>query len=310
MNRQSKQKNLVRKQSFGFGLLILTFLTAGTFFLNFEVHQQQQFKGSAQTTNCNVASNKLSMSASEKELLKLINDYRQQNGAGPLAPQAQLQQAAAWLSNHMATGGPFDHTDGLGRSPEQRLPDCGYTSRTFGENIALNQGSGDSAAMTFDQWKNSPPHNTNMLNPKYTQVGLSESVSSDGKHLWTYDAGTGGSNVAPPAGGGSNTDTPSQDLSPTEIPSNPPQDTQPSSLPQDTQLPTPTFSPLGGDQPAPTDPVDQIDNPGGGNPGGGNPGTGTTNPGLGGGTNVPTDQNLLVLIITIIITLLQSIFGN
>ena len=46
----------------------------------------------------------------------------------------------------------------------------GYTYNTYrGENIAAGNAS---ASATFTQWRNSPTHNTNMLNANFRAIGI------------------------------------------------------------------------------------------------------------------------------------------
>ena len=66
----------------------------------------------------------------------------------------------------MATKNRFSHTDSLGRTFGIRLNAFSYGFPTYrGENIAAGYASGTA---TFEQWRASAGHNTNMLNPNYT----------------------------------------------------------------------------------------------------------------------------------------------
>jgi uncharacterized protein YkwD len=325
------QRKLKKNQMLVLQLVIIAVLSVATIYASQQTMQQQNVRSNAQTANCAVAANELAMTASEQELLSLINAYRQQNGAPALVSQPQLKQAAEWLSHHMATGGPFDHTDGLGRAFFKRLADCGYTGKTTSENIAENSDKTDSAAKTFDQWKNSPGHNTNMLNPKYVQIGIAEFVSQDGTHYWTFDAGAGGSGGAVP------TAKPQPTAVPTKVPTKAPTQVPPTAAPVPTnptnspsggtnptnsvqltqpENPTPTFTCLGAcitEGPTPNEPTidpvnqpaDQTQNPS--NPGNDSPGTDN---GGGGQTKTPADQNVIVLILLLIIQIIRGLFGG
>src|SRR5947209_19314320 len=59
--------------------------------------------------------------------LTLINNYRAQNGVGPLQADVALTNAANWLSADMAAKNYFSHTDSLGRSTGARLAAFGYS---------------------------------------------------------------------------------------------------------------------------------------------------------------------------------------
>lgn len=301
---------------------LLSILFLGTLALTTELTQQQNLQSRAAVSNCDVAATDLSMTVSEQKLLDLINDYRKQNGAGALGFNPDLKRSAEWLSKHMGTGGPFDHTDGLGRSYDVRIADCGFTGKTTSENIAYNTDD-DSAAKTFDQWKNSAGHNANMLNASYGQVGIAEFIATDGKHYWTYDAAAGA--------GVPITRTPQPTVAPTKVPPAPTKAPPAPTAVVATAVPTqaggglsptpiggtggitpvenatPTFSCLGS---CPTDALGQTptDIPSEGSL------TPTTAPLSGIGQSTPggqtTNQGLIMLLILLIVQLIQSIFGG
>src|SRR3990170_2998035 len=59
--------------------------------------------------------------AEAQAFLTVINNYRQANGAGPLAIDLKFNDAAIWMSDDMAAYDYVAHTDSLGRSMTQRL---------------------------------------------------------------------------------------------------------------------------------------------------------------------------------------------
>lgn len=126
----------------------------------------------------------------EQTFLKLINDYRAQNGAGPLKASIALTSAAKWMSNDMAAKNYFSHADSRGRNAFARMAASGYSYHSFrGENIAAGYSD---AASTFNQWKNSPGHNQNMLNPNYRVIGIGRAgnAGSTYRWYWTTDFGS------------------------------------------------------------------------------------------------------------------------
>lgn len=122
-------------------------------------------------------------SADVTGFLNLINSYRQQNGVGSLAEDQNLTNAACWLAADLDING-FSHTDSQGRSMSQRLTDFGV-SGFRAENIFYTT-SGSGAQYAFDSWKNSSGHNTNMLNPTYTRIGIGR-TNINGKWYWATD---------------------------------------------------------------------------------------------------------------------------
>lgn len=131
------------------------------------------------------------LDAEEQAFLTLINNYRAQNGAGPLKASIALTNAAKWMSGDMAAKNYFppNHVDSLGRSAFARITSFGYPPNSlWGENIA---GGNSTAAGTFNQWKNSPAHNQNMLNPSHKVIGIGRAFGSGSnfRWYWTTDFG-------------------------------------------------------------------------------------------------------------------------
>lgn len=142
-------------------------------------------------TNCTVASSLLIQTEDEKKLLGLINTYRVQNGVVPLVWKQDLKRAAAWMNKDMLTNAYFSHTDSLGREPGVRFTQCGYVWKSYGENLFPNSAD---PQVAFDAWKNSPPHNANMLDVRFNEAGI-----GSGGTYWTLDLGssTPSSNIQP-----------------------------------------------------------------------------------------------------------------
>lgn len=172
--------------------------------------------------NCTIAESQVFQTPAEKALLDLINNYRTQNSVAPLTANTSLNRAAAWMSNDMAANNRFSHTDTAGRDPGARLRDCGYNWMSYAENIYPNSTSPQAV---FDGWKNSPPHNANMLSADYKEIGIAQE-----NNFWTLDLGSSSSSgVSPTIPQGSV--TPTFGISPTLTPT-----------PSPTPTPTPTPS--------------------------------------------------------------------
>ena len=115
----------------------------------------------------------------ELEFLRIINEYRAANGAPCLTPSPTMNEAATFMSRAMGEQGFFDHNEPpcddagdicTGRDPFDRITDFGHTEwTTAAENIAAGNGG---AAPTFEQWRTSPGHNENMLDPDFTSIGI------------------------------------------------------------------------------------------------------------------------------------------
>lgn len=170
----------------------------------------------------------VSYDSEEQAFLALINDWRAQNGAGPLAFTSTLTNAAEWMSNDMGVNNYFSHTDSLGRDPWTRLCAFSYCYNTWrGENIAAGYSTAQSV---FNAWKNSSGHNANMLNPNFKVMGLSRLNVPGSYYTWYWTNDFGG--YTPPG----------QPAAPTATPS-PAPTASPTPAPTATPAPTPSPSP-------------------------------------------------------------------
>lgn len=128
----------------------------------------------------------------ECEFLGLINQYRKSNGLGSMTISVTLSAAAEFHSADMAKNDYFSHTLYDGTTWQQNIANHGYPSDTSrGENIAAGRGT---AAEVFEQWKNSPSHNKNMLASKFNAIGIGR-VALDGSRYTYYWTNTFGSKV-------------------------------------------------------------------------------------------------------------------
>ena len=132
--------------------------------------------------------------------LSLINNFRAQNGAGPLQVSVLLQTSSQWMSNDLATQNPFfSHTDSLGRSPGARLAAFGYNHLPWGENIAAGYSD---AQNTFNQWLTACDadasgqctyaHRQNMLYGGFVAIGIGRAFSSSSPYGWYWTTDFGG----------------------------------------------------------------------------------------------------------------------
>jgi uncharacterized protein YkwD len=126
----------------------------------------------------------------EREFLRLLNVYRTAKGVPAVANigGGALQTIAVWKSSDQGLHPelPISHTDSLGRSASQRW-DIGYNLNTYkGEIIAFNYPTPNGV---LHAWQNSPGHNTILLDPNYTVVGIAAVVDLNGFMQWTVEFG-------------------------------------------------------------------------------------------------------------------------
>ncbi len=130
-------------------------------------------------------------SADVDGLVSKINAYRASKGLVTLSQDQKLVNAACWMANDMATKNYFSHTDSLGRDPFARMAAFGVGSSYWrGETLAAGSSTGQ---QTFDLWKNSPGHNSVMLNPNFRRIGVGAAYKSGSTYgyYWTADYASG-----------------------------------------------------------------------------------------------------------------------
>ncbi|WKX72827.1 CAP domain-containing protein [Streptomyces sp. XD-27] len=123
-------------------------------------------------------------SASEREVLALVNQERAQAGCSPLSADPELAELAGAFSEDMDARNFFDHTDPDGDSPWDRAKQAGV-SNLGGENIARGQAD---ARAVMDSWMNSPGHRANILNCDFKTLGVG-AHEGDGGPWWTQEFG-------------------------------------------------------------------------------------------------------------------------
>ena len=97
-----------------------------------------------------------------------LSGLRASAGLGPLAPDAQLEQAALQQAGYMAARERMSHTTGWGKDFASRMKDNGVRGAAA-ENIA--EGRFDQQKL-FDIWMHSQGHRRNILDPDFSRFGL------------------------------------------------------------------------------------------------------------------------------------------
>ncbi|NUW44206.1 CAP domain-containing protein [Nonomuraea rhodomycinica] len=124
-------------------------------------------------------------STEENEVVRLTNAERAKGGCQPLKHDPQLHKAAYDHSADMAAQNYFSHTSKDGRSFMDRIRGAGFTGGTgWAENIAMGQPS---PASVVEAWMNSSGHKANIMNCKYTLIGVGAAKNSKGQIYWTQD---------------------------------------------------------------------------------------------------------------------------
>jgi uncharacterized protein YkwD len=104
-----------------------------------------------------------------REVVRLVNRQRTRLGCRALRWNEPLARVAERHSRDMARRRYFSHQDKEGRSPFDRLERSGIRFQAAAENIAMGQETADAV---FRDWMNSRGHRENMVNCRYTDVGI------------------------------------------------------------------------------------------------------------------------------------------
>jgi uncharacterized protein YkwD len=124
-----------------------------------------------------------------QQIVNLVNQERANAGAGPVTLHPALTSAAQAHSNDQAARNSMTHYSANGANGGQRIAAAGYAYRAWAENIAAGQPD---AASAMDAWMSSTEgHRENILNPRYTDIGVGLAYSASGVPYWTQDFAAG-----------------------------------------------------------------------------------------------------------------------
>ncbi len=106
-------------------------------------------------------------------LVNLTNRDRTNSKVPELKINPLLEKAAELKANDMATKGYFAHNTPDGKTPWYWLEQAGYQYLYAGENLAVNFLDSEEVQ---NAWMNSPTHKSNIINPKFTEIGIATST--------------------------------------------------------------------------------------------------------------------------------------
>jgi len=117
----------------------------------------------------------------ELEVVQILNQEREKAGRRPLSIEPTLMMVARFKSQYMADLNYIGHTGVYGQ-PWDLAEAFGYTSRSFGENLARGQRT---AVAAMEDLMNSPGHKDNILDITYNLIGVGFYVSDRFSFHWT-----------------------------------------------------------------------------------------------------------------------------
>lgn len=136
-------------------------------------------------------------SSVEDKCLTELNNFRQEAGVEPLKRNGALDTIAKSQSEYQSKIGECTFNGPSGKNEfTDRIMKSGYKAKIAVEDIA--KGDEDEPIKVFEDLKNSPQHNRNLLSDKFKEVGLACTNGKDGNCFWSvvyateFEAGTEG----------------------------------------------------------------------------------------------------------------------
>jgi hypothetical protein len=103
------------------------------------------------------------------QTVEQTNSKRAELGLAPLQVNGSLNQAAIAKANHMFGNNYWAHIAPDGTTPWVFIKNAGYRYAVAGENLARDF---DTTGAMVNAWMDSPTHRENIVNPKYTEIGI------------------------------------------------------------------------------------------------------------------------------------------
>ena len=122
----------------------------------------------------------------QNQVIQLVNAQRAKAGCRALKLDLRLSRAAQLHSIDMAKRRYFSHTTPDGVTFAQRIRAQGYPGSRIGENIAAGYPT---PATVMAAWMKSPGHRANILDCRYTAIGVGAAVGGPYRYYWTQDFG-------------------------------------------------------------------------------------------------------------------------
>ena len=165
-------------------------------------------------------------------VLNKVNELRSGLGLQPVTRYQELDAVAQDWSEQQAAANNMSH-----RPDFTSVYPKGWT--TGSENVAWRTAGGDTGALIFDQWLNSPGHYKNMTDPNVNSIGIGFAQTSDGK--WYATQNFAAYNVSNTTLTQTTTSTTNTTTTTTTKSNTPPSTTD--TPPTDTAVPSPTPTP-------------------------------------------------------------------
>ena len=109
-----------------------------------------------------------SLTADQQAIIDMVNQERVNAGLAPLKVDFRLVSVGQAKADDMKNNNYFDHISPTYGTPWAMMAAVGLNPKWAGENIAYNS----SVAAVMRAWMQSPGHRANILDPKFTHIGV------------------------------------------------------------------------------------------------------------------------------------------
>lgn len=124
------------------------------------------------------------------EILARVNAERAAEGLDPVIWNDTLAQQATQYACEMIHWDFFDHVNPVtGSTLGDRADEFGYDYSIIGENLAAGQVTPEQA---MRDWMDSPGHRANILEPRFTELGIGVRVGGSYGTYWVQEFGRPG----------------------------------------------------------------------------------------------------------------------
>jgi len=123
------------------------------------------------------------LTADEQLMVDMINQERIAAGLNPVTADLRLTAVGRAKANDMKVNNYFSHTSPTYGSPWAMMQQVGITVRWAGENISGNKSVPGSMAALMQ----SPGHRANILDPRFTHVGVGIAYGSANGNLYVQE---------------------------------------------------------------------------------------------------------------------------
>ncbi len=105
-----------------------------------------------------------------KEIIKYTNKEREKRGLDSLSENTFLNISAEFKAEDMKEEQYFSHYSASGKGLSYYIQKSGYEGSVLGENLAM--GNFKNEETLVNHWMESSSHRSNILNPKYNEIGV------------------------------------------------------------------------------------------------------------------------------------------